>query len=185
MPIATGAGSDAEPAGPGGRASCWPPRTGSSPSSSHGARWRAPCDEYVVGRRVWDLGPACPGPVGAARVRRAVPAGSVRATLATVYLAIRDGLQAIYIDGVSGHASVSVVSHPGVRLPLHATGVGTLRRNRRRGGGAAPHRLAARSRLYVAGLAASPPRSGRAWTPHPRGASLTSISPPYPGRGEA
>lgn len=41
MPIATGAGSDAEPAGPGGRASCWPPRTGSSPSSSHGARWRA------------------------------------------------------------------------------------------------------------------------------------------------
>jgi DNA-binding IclR family transcriptional regulator len=48
------------------------------------------------------------------------------ATLATVHLAVRDGTEALYIDRLSGHASVPVVSTIGSRLPLHATGVGKV-----------------------------------------------------------
>ena len=48
------------------------------------------------------------------------------ATLATVHLAVRDGALALYLDRVSGHASVPVVSKVGSRLPLHATGVGKV-----------------------------------------------------------
>lgn len=48
------------------------------------------------------------------------------ATRATVHLAIRDGQQVIYIDRLSGRASVPVVSKVGGRLPLHTTGVGKV-----------------------------------------------------------
>ena len=48
------------------------------------------------------------------------------ATLATVHLAIRDGLQVLYLERLSGRASVPVVSTVGSRLPLHATGVGKV-----------------------------------------------------------
>jgi DNA-binding IclR family transcriptional regulator len=47
-------------------------------------------------------------------------------TRATVHLAERDGDRAIYLDRLSGVASVPVVSRVGSRLPLHATGVGKV-----------------------------------------------------------
>jgi DNA-binding IclR family transcriptional regulator len=43
-----------------------------------------------------------------------------------VHLAIRDDDKALYLDRVSGHASVPVVSQMGSRLPLHCTGVGKV-----------------------------------------------------------
>ena len=48
------------------------------------------------------------------------------ATLATVHLAVRDGTEVLYLDRLSGHASVPVVSQVGSRLPMHATGVGKV-----------------------------------------------------------
>ena len=45
------------------------------------------------------------------------------ATLATVHLAVRDGVNALYLGRVSGHASVPVVTRVGGRLPLHSTGL--------------------------------------------------------------
>jgi DNA-binding IclR family transcriptional regulator len=41
-----------------------------------------------------------------------------------VHLAIRDGRDALYVEKLSGHRSVEIVSRIGGRLPLHATGVG-------------------------------------------------------------
>jgi DNA-binding IclR family transcriptional regulator len=46
--------------------------------------------------------------------------------MATVHLAVRDGTLALYLDRLSGHGSVPVVSKAGARLPLHATGVGKV-----------------------------------------------------------
>ena len=48
------------------------------------------------------------------------------ATLATVHLAVRDGVEVLYLDRLAGNASVPVVSSIGSRLPLHATGVGKV-----------------------------------------------------------
>jgi DNA-binding IclR family transcriptional regulator len=43
-----------------------------------------------------------------------------------VHLAIRDHTQVLYLERLSGHASVPVVSTVGSRLPMHATGVGKV-----------------------------------------------------------
>ena len=79
---------------------------------------------YTVGSRLWDIGLLAP-------VRTDLRASAAPflqdlygATLATVHFAVRDGHQVLYLDRLSGRATVPVVSTIGSRLPLHATGVG-------------------------------------------------------------
>ena len=91
-----------------------------------GALSRTPSGEYVVGRRLWDLGLLAPVQTGLRQVASPYLHDLYGATFATVHLAVRDGLQALYVDRLSGHASVPVVSTVGSRLPLHATGVGKV-----------------------------------------------------------
>lgn len=91
-----------------------------------GALVRRPCGEYVVGRRMWDLGLLAPVQSGLRELAAPFLQDLYGATLATVHLAVREGCQALYLDRIAGHASVPVVSHVGARLPLHATGVGKV-----------------------------------------------------------
>ncbi len=91
-----------------------------------GALARTPSGEYVIGRRLWDVGLLAPVHTGLREVASPYLHDLYGATLATVHLAVRDGLQALYVDRLSGHASVPVVSTIGSRLPLHATGVGKV-----------------------------------------------------------
>lgn len=91
-----------------------------------GALVRQPSGGYVIGRRVWDLGLLAPVQSGLRQLASPFLQDLYGATLATVQLAIRDGDKALYLDRVSGHASVPVVSQVGSRLPLHATGVGKV-----------------------------------------------------------
>jgi DNA-binding IclR family transcriptional regulator len=49
-----------------------------------------------------------------------------QATRENVHLAVRDGLEALYVDVISGRESVATLSRRGGRLPLHATGVGKV-----------------------------------------------------------
>ena len=86
--------------------------------TSHGA--------YVIGRRLWDLGLLAPVQTDLRDVASPFLQDLYGATLATVHLAVRDGATALYLDRVSGHASVPVVSKTGSRLPLHSTGVGKV-----------------------------------------------------------
>lgn len=81
---------------------------------------------YVIGRRMWDLGLLAPVQTGLREVASPFLHDLYGATLATVHLAIRDGDQVLYLDRLSGHASVPVVSTVGSRLPLYATGVGKV-----------------------------------------------------------
>lgn len=48
------------------------------------------------------------------------------ATRSTVHLAVRDGTQVLYLDRLSGSASVPVLSRAGSRLPLYNSGVGKV-----------------------------------------------------------
>ncbi|MEO5710422.1 MAG: IclR family transcriptional regulator [Nocardioidaceae bacterium] len=91
-----------------------------------GALVRRPTGEYVVGRKVWDLGLLAPVNAGLREIASPFLNDLHAATLATVHLAVRDGTEALYVDRLSGHASVPVVSRIGSRLPLHATGVGKV-----------------------------------------------------------
>jgi DNA-binding IclR family transcriptional regulator len=91
-----------------------------------GALVRHPSGEYVIGRRMWDLGLLAPVQSGLRQLASPFLQDLYGATHATVHLAIRDGDKALYLDRVSGHTSVPVVSQVGSRLPLHATGVGKV-----------------------------------------------------------
>lgn len=91
-----------------------------------GALIRRPDGEYVVGRRVWDVGLLAPVQSDLRQIASPFLHDIYGATLATVHLAVRDGHQALYVDRLSGHASVPVLSQVGSRLPLHATGVGKV-----------------------------------------------------------
>jgi DNA-binding IclR family transcriptional regulator len=91
-----------------------------------GALMRRPSGEYVVGRRMWDLGLLAPVQTGLRQAASPFLHDIYAATLATVHLAVRDQFDVLYVDRLSGHASVPVVSQVGSRLPLHATGVGKV-----------------------------------------------------------
>ncbi len=91
-----------------------------------GALTRRSSGEYVIGRRLWDLGLLAPVQAGLRQLASPFLHDLYGATLATVHLAVRDGTSALYVDRLSGHASVPVVSQVGSRLPLHATGVGKV-----------------------------------------------------------
>jgi DNA-binding IclR family transcriptional regulator len=81
---------------------------------------------YVIGRRLWDLGLLAPVQTGLREIASPFLHDIYGATLATVHLAVRDGIEVLYLDRLSGHASVPVVSKIGSRLPMHATGVGKV-----------------------------------------------------------
>ena len=91
-----------------------------------GALARTTSGEYVVGRRLWDLGLLAPVQTGLRQLASPFLHDIYAATLATVHLAVRDRLETLYVDRLSGHASVPVVSTIGSRLPLHSTGVGKV-----------------------------------------------------------
>jgi len=93
---------------------------------SWGAVVRRPSGEYVVGRRMWDLGLLAPVQSGLRQAASPFLHDIYAATLATVHLAIRDRFEVLYVDRLSGNASVPVLSQVGSRLPMHATGVGKV-----------------------------------------------------------
>ncbi|WP_216915613.1 IclR family transcriptional regulator [Nocardia noduli] len=91
-----------------------------------GALSRTESGNYVIGRRLWDVGLLAPVQSGLRQIASPYLHDLYGATLATVHLAVRDGVRVLYIDRLSGHASVPVVSTIGSRLPLHATAVGKV-----------------------------------------------------------
>lgn len=91
-----------------------------------GALTRTPAGDYVIGRRLWDVGLLAPTQTGLREIASPFLHDLYGATLSTVHLAVREGAQALYLDRLAGHASVPVVSKIGSRLPLHATGVGKV-----------------------------------------------------------
>lgn len=91
-----------------------------------GALVRRPTGEYVIGRRLWDIGMLAPVQSGLRQAASPFLHDLYGATLATVHLAVRDKTEVLYLDQLSGHASVPVVSQVGSRLPLYSTGVGKV-----------------------------------------------------------
>ncbi|MFC5677048.1 IclR family transcriptional regulator [Aeromicrobium endophyticum] len=91
-----------------------------------GALARRPSGEYVVGRRLWDVGLLAPVEIGLRRVAEPFLHDIHAATRATVHLAVRDGSEVLYLERMRGRASVPVVSQIGSTLPMHCTGVGKV-----------------------------------------------------------
>lgn len=110
-------------------------RTGLSLTTAHRliaelVQWRAlrrtSDGEYIIGRRLWEVGLLAPVQSDLRQIASPFLHDVYGATLATVHLAIREGHHVLYVDRLSGTASVPVVSQVGSQLPLHATGVGKV-----------------------------------------------------------
>jgi DNA-binding IclR family transcriptional regulator len=91
-----------------------------------GALTRTGSGDYVIGRRLWDVGLLAPLQAGLVELASPYLHDLYGATHATVHLAVRDGAEVLYLDRLRGSASVPVVSTIGSRLPMHATGVGKV-----------------------------------------------------------
>ena len=91
-----------------------------------GALSRTAAGDYVIGRRLWDIGLLAPVQAGLVEVASPFLHDLYAVTLATVHLAVRDGTEVLYLDRLRGSTSVPIVSTIGSRLPLHATGVGKV-----------------------------------------------------------
>lgn len=91
-----------------------------------GALTRTGSGDYVIGRRLWDIGLLAPLQAGLVELASPYLHDLYGATHATVHLAVRDDTEVLYLERLRGSASVPVVSTIGSRLPLHATGVGKV-----------------------------------------------------------
>ena len=81
---------------------------------------------YRIGVRLWELGALSPSTLDLRE--RAMPflEDLYEVTHQNVQLAVRDGMEALYVERISAHDAVSIVTRMGSRLPLHATGVGLV-----------------------------------------------------------
>lgn len=81
---------------------------------------------YTLGMRLWEIGVQTP----TARTLRTIALPYLEdlyeSTREHVHLAILDGGDALYLEKLSGHHAVNVISRVGGRLPLHSTGVGLV-----------------------------------------------------------
>lgn len=93
---------------------------------SFGALSQTPAGDYVIGRRMWDLGLLAPVQTGLREAASPYLHDLFGATRATVHLAVRDGTDVLYVDRLRGRASAPIMSTIGSRLPLHVTGVGKV-----------------------------------------------------------
>lgn len=89
-----------------------------------GALSRSDAKEYTIGPRVWDLGLL-------SHINRHLRAAAVpllRDVFATtkrnVHLAVREGSSALFVERLSEPRTALLISRPGSRLPLYASGVG-------------------------------------------------------------
>lgn len=79
---------------------------------------------YRIGLRLWEVGLLGRLSVRLREVALPYMQSLYEATRENVQLAVRDGYDALYVEKLSGHQSVPIVTRIGGRLPMHATGVG-------------------------------------------------------------
>jgi DNA-binding IclR family transcriptional regulator len=91
-----------------------------------GALERDDTGNYRIGLRLWEAASLAPRSVGLREAALPFLEDLYEATHQNVQLAVLDGADAVYIERISGRDAVHVITRPGGRLPLHATGVGLV-----------------------------------------------------------
>jgi DNA-binding IclR family transcriptional regulator len=87
---------------------------------------REPGGTYRIGVRLFEIGSLAPIGGGLRELAMPFMEDLYEATHENVQLAVREGLEALFLEKISGRSSVKIVTRVGGRLPLHATGVGKV-----------------------------------------------------------
>src|SRR4051812_21870513 len=101
-----------------------------------GALERGEDGRFTVGVRLWEVASLAPRGQGLKQVALPFMGDLEEVTRQHVLLAVRDGVDALLVERLSGHQAMPVLYRVGGRLPLHSTGVGGCFG----GGGPAPPR---------------------------------------------
>ncbi len=89
-----------------------------------GALERGADGRYRIGLRMVEIAALCPRGVGLRDVALPYLEDLYEATHQNIQLAVRDGLEAVFVERIAGRHAIAVHSRVGARWPLHATGVG-------------------------------------------------------------
>ena len=87
-----------------------------------GALERDASGAYHIGLRLWEVATLSPRGVGVREAALPFMEDLYEATHENVQLAVRDGLEVVYVELISGRSAVQVRTRVGSRWPLHATG---------------------------------------------------------------
>ncbi|QWT24458.1 IclR family transcriptional regulator [Subtercola sp. PAMC28395] len=93
---------------------------------SWGGLTRTDDGRYNLGLRLWELGVQAPSAKNLRSAALPYLEDLFEATHEHVHLAIFDGRDALYLEKLTGHGAVPIISRVGARLPLHSTGVGLV-----------------------------------------------------------
>ena len=93
---------------------------------SWGGLTRLDDGRYSLGLRLWEIGVQTPTARNLRTIALPYLEDLYEVAHEHVHLAILDGMDALYVEKLSGHRAVRVISRVGGRLPLHATGVGLV-----------------------------------------------------------
>lgn len=94
--------------------------------TAFGALERDSAGRYRIGLRLWEV--ASLAPRGLALREQALPfmEDLYEITGENVQLAVREGLEVVFVERIAGFRAVSVKTRVGGRFPMHATGVGLV-----------------------------------------------------------
>lgn len=81
---------------------------------------------YALGLRLWEIGVQTPTARNLRTIALPYLEDLFEIAREHVHLAILDGHDALYLEKLSGHSPVRIISRVGGRLPLHSTGVGLV-----------------------------------------------------------
>jgi DNA-binding IclR family transcriptional regulator len=81
---------------------------------------------YALGLKLWEVGVQTPTARNLRTIALPYLEDLYETTREHVHLAILDGHDALYLEKLSGHEAVRIISRVGGRLPLHSTGVGLV-----------------------------------------------------------
>lgn len=91
-----------------------------------GALERGADGRYRIGLRLVEIAALCPRGIELRDVALPFMEDLYEATHQNVQLAVRDGLDGVYVERLAGRTAVPVLSKVGAHWPLHATGVGLV-----------------------------------------------------------
>ncbi|WP_344649860.1 IclR family transcriptional regulator [Cryptosporangium japonicum] len=81
---------------------------------------------FHVGLRLWEIASLAPRGLGLREVALPFLEDLYAVTHENVQLAVRDGLESVFVERIAGRAAVPVLTRVGGRFPLHPTGIGRV-----------------------------------------------------------
>lgn len=94
--------------------------------ASQGALIRTRDGSYEVGSRIWNLGILASLHADLRELALPYMEDIYQVSDSAVQIAVLDGMKCLIVERIAGSRTLEVISKPGARLPLHASGVGKV-----------------------------------------------------------